>query len=66
MKTANGSAMKTLAAASKAYKALADAYTALDNFPKLKAQIHAGKDVWAEVGCYHCLSYSNMSEAYDR
>ena len=41
--------MKDIKAASKAYEALADAYEELDNMSKLKAQVQAGSEVWAEV-----------------
>jgi COP9 signalosome complex subunit 3 len=41
--------MRQVAAASKAYEALAEAYARLDNLPKLEAQINAGAQVWAEV-----------------
>lgn len=34
---------------SKAYEALADAFSQLNNLAKLKAQVAAGKDIWAEV-----------------
>jgi hypothetical protein len=48
-RTANAQAIKQVKSASKAYEALADAYTQLGNLPKLKAQIKAGTDTWAEV-----------------
>jgi len=48
-RTSNGSAIKDIKAASKAYEALADAYEELDNMSKLKAQVQAGSEVWAEV-----------------
>jgi COP9 signalosome complex subunit 3 len=48
-RTANSNAIKQVKSASKAYEALAEAYTQLGNFPKLKAQIKAGADTWAEV-----------------
>ena len=41
--------MRQVATASKAYEALAEAYARLDNLAKLKAQINAGAQVWAEV-----------------
>lgn len=49
LRSANGNAIKQIKAASKAYDALADAYQQLDNLPKLKAQVQAGTEVWAEV-----------------
>ncbi|KAL6707557.1 hypothetical protein ACN47E_003906 [Coniothyrium glycines] len=49
-RSANGNAMKQVKSASKAYEALADAYKLLDNMAKLKAQLKAGSDVWAEDG----------------
>lgn len=48
-RTANGNAIKQLKAVSKAYEALGEAYIQLGNLPKLKAQIKAGADTWAEV-----------------
>jgi COP9 signalosome complex subunit 3 len=48
-RTANANAIKQIKSASKAYEALAEAYTQLGNLPKLKAQIKAGADTWAEV-----------------
>lgn len=48
-RTANGNAIKTVKAASKAYEALAEAYGELDNMSKLKAQTQAGAEIWAEV-----------------
>jgi COP9 signalosome complex subunit 3 len=41
--------MKQVKSASKAYEALAEAYQQLGNLPKLKAQINAGTEIWAEV-----------------
>ncbi|KAF2799902.1 hypothetical protein K505DRAFT_356151 [Melanomma pulvis-pyrius CBS 109.77] len=49
-RTANGQAIKTVRNASKAYETVADAFTQLNNLPKLKAQINAGRDIWAEDG----------------
>ncbi|OAL01262.1 hypothetical protein IQ06DRAFT_293363 [Phaeosphaeriaceae sp. SRC1lsM3a] len=49
-RTANGNAIKQVKAVSKAYEALAEAYTQLGNLSKLKAQIKAGADTWAEDG----------------
>ncbi|KAF2477928.1 uncharacterized protein BDR25DRAFT_275470 [Lindgomyces ingoldianus] len=49
-RTANGQGIKYIRAASKAYEALAEAFTQTNNLPKLKAQINAGKDTWAEDG----------------
>ena len=48
-RTANGNAIKHIKAVSKAYEALGEAYSQLGNLPKLKAQIKAGADTWAEV-----------------
>jgi len=45
----NGNGLKNLRAAAKAYEALADAFLELNNLPKLKAQVNAGKDMWLEV-----------------
>jgi COP9 signalosome complex subunit 3 len=50
-RSANPTAIKQVRSASKAYEALADAYTQLNNLPKLKAQINAGTQIWAEVSC---------------
>lgn len=41
--------MKQVRACAKAYEALAEAFSQLNNLPKLKAQINAGKDTWDEV-----------------
>ncbi|KAF2739397.1 hypothetical protein EJ04DRAFT_484181 [Polyplosphaeria fusca] len=49
-RTANGPAMKLIKTASKAYDAVADAFQQLGNFAKLKSQVLAGKDIWAEDG----------------
>ncbi|KAF2012028.1 hypothetical protein BU24DRAFT_412563 [Aaosphaeria arxii CBS 175.79] len=49
-RTTNTSAFKGIKAASKAYDALADAFADLSNLPKLRAQINAGRDTWAEDG----------------
>ncbi|KAF2259456.1 hypothetical protein CC78DRAFT_537069 [Lojkania enalia] len=49
-RTANGAAMKQVRTASRAYEALAEAFAQMDNLPKLKAQVNAGKDLWAEDG----------------
>lgn len=51
-RTGNANATKQLKSASKAYEALTEAYVQLNNLPKLKAQVRAGADIWAEV----CLS----------
>jgi hypothetical protein len=48
-RTANANAIKQVKSASKAYDALAEAYQHFNNFPKLKAQIKAGSEIWAEV-----------------
>ena len=48
-RTANGNAFKQIKAAAKAYEALGDAFAQLNNLKKLRAQITAGKDIWAEV-----------------
>lgn len=48
-RTANSAAIKSVKLASKAYEALAEAYTQLGNMPKLKAQIKAGTETWADV-----------------
>jgi COP9 signalosome complex subunit 3 len=57
-RTANAQAIKQVKSASKAYEALAEAYTQLGNLPKLKAQIKAGTDTWAEVS----YEMSNMGD----
>ncbi|KAF1916104.1 hypothetical protein BDU57DRAFT_573758 [Ampelomyces quisqualis] len=49
-RTANSVAMRQVKAASKAYEAVAEAYTQLDDLPKLKAQIKAGTETWADDG----------------
>ncbi|RYN25725.1 hypothetical protein AA0113_g5090 [Alternaria arborescens] len=49
-RTSNGNAIKNIKAASKAYEALAEAYEELDNMSKLKAQVQAGSEIWAEDG----------------
>ncbi|KAH4203988.1 hypothetical protein HBH96_000730 [Parastagonospora nodorum] len=49
-RTANANAIKQVKSASKAYDALAEAYQHFNNFPKLKAQIKAGSEIWAEDG----------------
>lgn len=51
-RSANVMAIKQVRSAAKAYEAVADAYTHLSNMPKLKAQINAGAQIWAEVGLY--------------
>jgi COP9 signalosome complex subunit 3 len=48
-RTVNVNAIKQVKSASKAYEAVAEAYTHLGNLPKLKAQIKAGAETWAEV-----------------
>jgi COP9 signalosome complex subunit 3 len=48
---ANGNAVKQIKSASKAYKALREAYKNLGNLSKLKAQIKSGAEIWAEVRC---------------
>lgn len=48
-RTMSGTAAKNCRNAAKAYEALADAYQQLNNLPKLKAQVNAGIDLWAEV-----------------
>ncbi|KAF9694984.1 hypothetical protein EKO04_006739 [Ascochyta lentis] len=49
-RSANATAIKQVRSASKAYEAVAEAYTQLSNMSKLKAQIHAGAQTWAEDG----------------
>ncbi|KZM25342.1 hypothetical protein ST47_g3537 [Ascochyta rabiei] len=49
-RSANATAMKQVRCASKAYEAVAEAYTQLSNPSKLKAQINAGAQTWAEDG----------------
>jgi COP9 signalosome complex subunit 3 len=48
-RTINANTLKTVKAASKAYDALAEAFTQVNNTAKLKALINAGLDTWAEV-----------------
>lgn len=45
----NNTALKTCKSSAKAYEALADAFQQLNNLLKLKAQVNAGADIWAEV-----------------
>lgn len=49
-RSANATAIKQVRSASKAYEAVAEAYTHLNNMSKLKAQINAGAQTWAEDG----------------
>lgn len=49
-RTANSTAMRQVKSASKAYEALAEAYEQVGNLAKLKAQIKAGEEMWAEDG----------------
>ncbi|KAL1644300.1 hypothetical protein SLS61_008903 [Didymella pomorum] len=49
-RSANATAIKQVRGASKAYEAVADAYGHLHNMAKLKAQINAGAQLWAEDG----------------
>jgi COP9 signalosome complex subunit 3 len=58
-RTVNINAIKQVRSASKAYEAVAEAYTQLGNLPKLKAQIKAGTETWAEVRC------RNMQDALE-
>lgn len=48
-RSANSTAIKQVRSASKAYEAVAEAYSHLNNMSKLKAQINAGAQTWAEV-----------------
>ena len=48
-RTANSVAIKQVKSASKAYEALAEAYTQLSNMSKLKVQIKYGAEIWADV-----------------
>lgn len=48
-RTANLQAIKQVKSASKAYEALAEAYTQLGNMSKLKVQVKYGAELWAEV-----------------
>jgi COP9 signalosome complex subunit 3 len=48
-RTANLAALKQVKSASRAYEALAEAYSLAGNLSKLKAQIKAGTEIWAEV-----------------
>ncbi|KAF2661735.1 hypothetical protein K491DRAFT_586770 [Lophiostoma macrostomum CBS 122681] len=49
-RTANGTAIKLIKGAAKAYEALAEAFVQINNLPKLRAQANAGRDTWAEDG----------------
>ncbi|ORY13308.1 hypothetical protein BCR34DRAFT_481226 [Clohesyomyces aquaticus] len=49
-RTANPQGLKAVRAVSRAYEALVEAFSQTNFFPKLKAQINAGKDTWAEDG----------------
>ncbi|KAF2996503.1 hypothetical protein E8E13_005690 [Curvularia kusanoi] len=49
-RSANATAIKQIRSASKAYEAVAEAYSHLNNMSKLKAQINAGAQTWAEDG----------------
>jgi COP9 signalosome complex subunit 3 len=49
-RSANATAIKQVRGASRAYEAVADAYGHLHNMAKLKAQINAGAQLWAEDG----------------
>ncbi|KAJ4383205.1 hypothetical protein N0V86_001249 [Didymella sp. IMI 355093] len=49
-RSANATAIKQVRGASKAYEAVADAYGHLDNMSRLKAQVNAGAQIWAEDG----------------
>ncbi|KAH6643855.1 hypothetical protein C7974DRAFT_324937 [Boeremia exigua] len=49
-RSANPAAIKQVRSASKAYEAVAEAYSHLSNMSKLKAQINAGAQIWAEDG----------------
>lgn len=49
-RSANTAAMKHVRSASKAYEAVAEAYSHLNNMSKLKAQVNAGAQTWAEDG----------------
>lgn len=48
-RSANSTAIKHVRSCSKAYEAVAEAYSHLNNMSKLKAQINAGAQTWAEV-----------------
>lgn len=48
-RSANAAAIKQVRSASKPYEAVAEAYAQLSNLPKLKAQINAGAQIWADV-----------------
>lgn len=45
----SSTAVKQCRNAAKAYEALAEAFQQVNNLPKLKAQVNAGSDIWAEV-----------------
>ncbi|KAF1930280.1 uncharacterized protein M421DRAFT_369933 [Didymella exigua CBS 183.55] len=49
-RSANATAIKQVRGSSKAYEAVADAYTHVNNMSKLKAQINAGAQTWSEDG----------------
>jgi COP9 signalosome complex subunit 3 len=48
-RSANATAIKQVRSASKAYEAVAEAYSHLNDMSKLKAQINAGAQTWTEV-----------------
>jgi COP9 signalosome complex subunit 3 len=48
-RSANATAIKQVRSASKAYEAIAEAYSHLNDMSKLKAQINAGTQTWTEV-----------------
>ncbi|KAF2711703.1 hypothetical protein K504DRAFT_475490 [Pleomassaria siparia CBS 279.74] len=49
-RTANPQAIKQVRFASRAYEALATAFEQVNNLPKFRAQVNAGRDVWADDG----------------
>ncbi|KAJ4346978.1 uncharacterized protein N0V89_010911 [Didymosphaeria variabile] len=49
-RTMSSAAVKHCKNAAKAYEALAEAFQQLNNLPKLKAQVNAGSEIWAEDG----------------
>ncbi|PVH96379.1 hypothetical protein DM02DRAFT_122871 [Periconia macrospinosa] len=49
-RTASTNAIKQIRSTAKAYDALVEAFSEFNNLPKLKAQVAAGREIWAEDG----------------
>jgi len=63
-RTANGNAVKQIRAVAKAYEALADAFSQLNNLPKLKAQVAAGTEIWTEVSHYLGVDCGHLARLF--